>query len=262
VIKRNPRGTELDAALELYTRRIPEDEQDSPADIVRWLHEAEEYGGSKKFPYREWFLIAKVNAKVCGLLYLTHYDDCKATFLSYLVADDSVPEAQHYAATSKLLKEALHVLPRRGSKCRLIVAEIDRFFYRKVKANRIVTSDVRGKVKLFQGLAANAGFRLWELGNVPYRQPDLTSKGDRTREKPMLLLLARSVKNYDFDEQPSRDDIREALQFIYLKLYGDCFRDDAERDVHYRKYVSRLYDEVWMEYVETEHASVQRNLDR
>jgi hypothetical protein len=60
----------LDSALDLYRRRIPDDQRFDPADIVRWIRE-DERSRAAKGP-SDWFLIAKFRRQVRGFV-LFHY---------------------------------------------------------------------------------------------------------------------------------------------------------------------------------------------
>lgn len=71
------------AALYLFTRRIPERERFQPEDIVRWLREDLENRQANGSVLRDYFLIARTQARVCGFTLMHFYPQHQLAFIAY-----------------------------------------------------------------------------------------------------------------------------------------------------------------------------------
>jgi len=236
---------EVFCALNLFTRRIPDQERFQPEDILRWLQEGQEQhlrAGS-----RDYFLIARTQSRVCGFTLIHCYPQHQLAFIAYLVAEKEIALARGTIA-ARLFERAAHLLetdePLRA--CQGLLLEVEDPRYALTKKERCRQT---ARVELFCTLAQSRGYSLRALG-IDYRQPHLhvPEADDRGREIPMLLMYASKTINSHLP----RIRVEQFLTFVYRELYPEGFSSVAQENVSYQAYldefcaeqIARLPDQV------------------
>ena len=79
----DPDDPDLDAALDLYRKRIPDDQRFEAADIVRWIREDRQSRAS--LGPTDWFVVAKFRRKVRGFILFHYYPSVQLGLFAYLV---------------------------------------------------------------------------------------------------------------------------------------------------------------------------------
>jgi hypothetical protein len=244
---KNPAIEDFHVAMELYARRLPEDELCSPEDTVRWLQEAQEGNKNGTSNIEEFFLIANLHyekhkSEVCGLMYFTYYPTSNPplAFISYLVVDDQIPGAFNCRANGAMINEVKRLLKKELKRCAGFVAEVDDPKSPKIKRNRDKLIESKARIRLFRQVARSLHYDIIALDHVPYKQPDLAPPGNRAAEIPMLLLYIPVAKEQKVD----MDTIEGILGFVYNDIYGDSFLEDGRQDEGYEKYLLDLKKRV------------------
>lgn len=246
---KNPESEDLITALELYRRRIPNDELCSPEDTIRWLREAMEAAKKGQCEIEEFFLVAKVKyqrqiSKVCGLLYFTYYPmaNPRLAFVSYLVVDNRIPEA-HGRAAAELLFEVKKLLKKDLKRCQGFVTEVDDPNSARIKRDPKKYHRADNRIGRFRMVVKHSGFTLVPLNHVAYKQPDLDPSGNPAAEVPMLLMYAPIDRSADA-RSLNKNKIDELLDFVLNRVYGDSFLDGGAKESQYRAYLSELKQRI------------------
>jgi hypothetical protein len=228
----------------LYNRRILENREvlgphDIPAeDHIDWLKNSEKLILFRKF--KDTLIMATKNNELYGFIDSTYYYKCRLSFLSFLVIDNNIAEARSIRQnedriTTRLFKSYLN----KFSKCQGIVAETE---FTKETSSDITNARIRN----FRELAKINNCKLWSLWDVPYREPKPSLDPLRqATERNMVLIYIRTQLNHKFDskENPTKDEIIEILDFVYLNIYYDSYN---EREWH--KYICELHGDVLLQY--------------
>jgi hypothetical protein len=217
-------------ALSLFERRIPDEERDSPEDIVRWLREVQNETREGICKLADFFLIGRVRDEVAGFAYLQFYPAFSLAYFSYLVVDDKIPEAKECHVSTAMLERATDLILRSKSRCYGIVLEVDEPELLQGEPKR----RAEARIRRFQLLSRQLRFPLKTLA-IDYFQPRL-SLAQETKEQQMRLMYA--VPNPSIE--PSRITKKEAariLSFLGDAIYGDHFEHQVELDQMYRNYL-------------------------
>jgi hypothetical protein len=221
----DPRSRDLLSALELYERRIPDEQRFESADIIRWLREDRQQRRTRYGP-RDYVLIAKFRKKVCGFSLFHFYHTRSLIFFAYLVAAKGpgtpagISESLIASITKLLRKKPLR-------QCKGLILELE-------DPRRGGTSDRNhslARIRLFSKLAEMYGFTLRAV-DIPYLQPSLTHSAEDGQAQ-LLLMCA-----YPVDGAASgimrKAELINLLEFIYLELYPDGYSADVEESEQYR----------------------------
>jgi len=107
---RSPKDPDLDAALDLYRRRIPDDQRFQPDDIVRWISD-DRFSRGRGGP-SDWFMVAKFRRRVCGFILFHYYPPSKLALFAYMVVSNT-PGVQFDAVSRSLTVAVSELLGRR-----------------------------------------------------------------------------------------------------------------------------------------------------
>lgn len=226
------------SALDLYEERIPDQEKFEAPDIIRWLREDQEQRSSGIVGPRDYFVVAKLNGKVCGFTLLHYYPVVQLAFIAYLVAERGVV-IDHGSISQRLLEKVAWVFANEEylRQCKGFLLEVD---------DPVGSPDERreklARIRLFCMLAESLGFSLRGL-RFDYRQPLLWIPGpdEIGVEMPMVLMYARKAPFEDGNSFLPRAEVARLLEFVYKWLYPEGFSDVANENVRYRKYLDQFY---------------------
>ena len=230
----DPSNPTVQEALRLYERRIPLEEQDEQADIVRWLREIQGEKERGVCKLEDYFLVASLGEDtLAGFAYVQLYPAHLLAFFSYLVVDDRIPEARECRVSTQLVQKVAEFLRHSGA-CKRIVAELEEPTV--LEGERAV--DARARIRRLKGLAKAAQCSLKTVKMV-YYQPKLDpfDQGD-TAETRMRLMYGP----LDPESEPRRlhkRDVSDLLSFLAESIYGDHFEHRADLDTAYRAYLEK-----------------------
>jgi len=231
---RDPDDPDLDAALDLYRKKIPDDQRFETADIVRWLREDADRrssGGPS-----DWFIVAKYRRKVCGFVLFHYYPSNRLAFFAYMVASTVVGlnvnavSRSLMTKTSDLLKHKKELQDYRG-----FLSEVED---PRKEASKRKREESLARIRRFCTLAEMQGFTLRAF-DIEYKQPKLSLEPTST-ERPMLLLFARRDR-LTGDTATRKVEAVELLKFVYTSLYPEGFSADEEENREYRQYCEDLF---------------------
>ena len=183
-IVRDPRDPDLARALELYAKKIPEDQRCSEDDMIRWVGENAEKRRLGIAALTDWFIVAKVRHRVCGFL-LFHYSNiANLALIAYMVVGNT-PGAQVNAVSTALGAKVRKLLQREKElkECRGFVIEVEDPRKENNGRKRI---EALARIRRFCTLAETQQLTLRAL-DFDYKQP-LLSLEDKGTEYPLLLL--------------------------------------------------------------------------
>jgi hypothetical protein len=227
---------DLDAALKLYVKRIPDDQRFEASDIVRWLREDEITRRTSPGTPTDWFLIARLRRRVCGFILLHYYPSTQLALLAYMVVANT-PGVPFDAVSGTLSSGVCHLLKKRKELrgCKGFVLEVED--PRKEK-NKRKQAECLARIRRFCTLAEMQGFSLRAF-DIDYKQPRLSIDDINSVERPMLLLSARNRQG-PFNRDVQREEVKEVLSFIYTRVYPEGYSTDYSENQSYRKYCAAL----------------------
>lgn len=229
----DPSSEDLLDALKIYTRRIPEEEQFEPSDIVRWVQE------SSAGPTRDYFLVAKLEDQVLGFVLFHYSPRARLAFIAYLVAAKH-PGRLRYSSDNvsrTLLSEVNRLLKVEDElkQCEGLLLEVDR---PSGDVTEQESHERIARIRLFCTLAQAQGFSLRALDMNYYHPP--VSLAHPEVAVPMLLMYLNprpgNPRSY-----MSRKEVRGVLKFIYTELYPENYSECSDETRTYRKLMSKLY---------------------
>lgn len=228
---REPHSDDLLAALDIYSERIPPEEQLQAPDFVRWLTENQP---------SDFFYVAKKGEQVCGFT-LVHYNvKHRLAFIPYLVAEKGVG-IKYDTISSRLLAEVAKLFEPSGdlADCAGVLLEVDDPRLAPTEEQR---RERIARIRLFCILAQQKKFTLRAL-DFDYRQPALQvpESGLPGGELPMLLMYAQR-RNNGIDPTIPRARARELLDYLYKWLYPEGFSEVPAENEAYRSYLDRLHE--------------------
>jgi hypothetical protein len=235
---RDADDADLDAALKLYTKRIPDDQRFEAEDIVRWIREDRITRRTSPSAPTDWFVIAKLHRRVCGFILFHYYPSTQLALFAYMVVENTprVP----FDAVSRTLSSWISRLLRKRKEFKAykgFVLEVED--PRKETTQRKRTESL-ARVRRFCTLAQMQGFSLRAF-DIDYKQPRLSLDDTKSSERPMLLLSARNRQNAS-DADIQREEVKEVLSFIYTKVYPEGYSSDGAETQSYREYCTALLD--------------------
>jgi hypothetical protein len=232
------RDEDLLRGLELYNRRIPEDERFEPPDIIRWLREGQEAEFKGVAEAGNFCVVAKKNAMVCGFVLIHFYPRLRLAFVAYLVAEKGV-SFQMATVSQKVLDFVFQSFGREENlkSCSTFLFEADDPVLARTPKER---NHCLARLRVFCTLAERIGLTP-KAFDFDYRQPSVVipAGSDFGKEVPMLLMSAGpSTRERGW---VSKDELTEQLDFIHNELYPRDFSDVQEEDQQYREYTAKLY---------------------
>lgn len=229
---RDPNSEDLHHALDLYSRRIPEQERFELPDIVRWIRE--DYTGNGAAKAQDYFLVAKYEGQVCGFLLLHRYLAQRLVFIAYLASAKPSPCDDAEGSVSKvLLGEVGRLVHQEFHECQGLLLEVDPPWSATTSSEWL---ERLSRIRLFCVLAEAQGFSLRAL-DMHYLHPPL-SLADCGSSLPMVLMHAR-LRGRPRTTLPRRE-VSRILRFIYTVLYPEGYSDSIAETRQYRAVLTRL----------------------
>lgn len=230
----DPDDVYLESAIILCEQKLLPNEVDSPANVARWLAEVKQETAEGRCRLLDYLLVSTLNEKVCAVLYAQYYPLYKLMFISYVVADDEVPEARDGKATQSLLKYLRASQSHELAEMEGIVFEMAYPTGNPAEQNL----RNRSRCRLFEFYAQQLGIIVRVL-DIPYRQPRLDLEDPSSKEERQLLAYGRTQPP-PIDRSISHEEAGNVLSFVYKAIYGDQFEGDPRRDREYREYLDVL----------------------
>jgi hypothetical protein len=229
---------DLDAALELYGKRIPDDQRFETTDIISWLRadKKSRHGAERDTAPTDWFIVAKYKRRVCGFILFHYYPSVRLALFAYMVVVPSLGASRNIASNtlcsfvSKLLKTRKEL-----SGCRGIVLEVED---PRKETGKHKQDECLARMRRFCSLAEMQGFSLRAL-DFEYKQPKLSTDAPPDTERPMLLLSAR-IRDNQVSAEGQRSEASELLSFVYTRVYPEGYSTDALENGEYRDYCLAL----------------------
>lgn len=231
----DPDHPDIAIAMRLFERRIPDEERDSPDDIIRWLREVRDETRRGVCKLVDYFLIARIADNVAGFAYFQFYPDYSLAFFSYLVVDDTIPEARECQVSTRLLQEAVTHLFKGRLECNGVVLEVDepKVLHGKKKAT------AAARIRHFQTLSRQLGFPLKTV-SIDYTQPRLLVDGS-LHELPMRLMYAIKTPAIE-PRRLTKSETTDLLRFLSEAIYGDHFEHRVDLYQEYRRYLRTWFE--------------------
>jgi hypothetical protein len=230
---------DLDAALELYRKKIPDDQRFEATDIISWLREDKisRAGIERDTTPTDWFIVAKFRRRVCGFILFHYYPSARLALFAYMVVAASPGSTSPNFVSNTLCSYVTKLLKTRRelTGCRGIVLEVEDP-RRETAINK--QDECLARVRRFCTLAEMQGFSLRAL-DFEYKQPKLSTDAPPDTERPMLLLSARLRDNL-LHEKSQRSETAELLAFVYTRVYPEGYSTDALENSEYRAYCLAL----------------------
>jgi hypothetical protein len=231
---------DLDAALELYRKKIPDDQRFEATDIIGWLRDDQisRKGAERDTAPTDWFIVAKYRRRVCGFILFHYYPTVRLALFAYMVVAPSPGVSSNLASNtlcsfvSKLLKTRKEL-----QGCRGIVLEVED---PRSESSKRKQDECLARVRRFCTLAEMQGFSLRAF-DFEYKQPKLATDAPPNTERPMLLLSAR-IRDNQVSAEVQRLEATEILSFIYTRVYPEGYSTDVAENQEYRDYCHGLRD--------------------
>ncbi|MGA2989223.1 MAG: hypothetical protein ABSD88_02025 [Candidatus Korobacteraceae bacterium] len=229
-----PDDPDLDAALDIYRKRIPDDQRFEPADIVRWIRE--DIVSRSAVGLLDWFLVAKYRRRVCGFILLHFHPSAQLAMMAYMaVAQTPGVQANAIsrelaAAISKLIKTKRELRDVKG-----FVLEVED---PRKEIGKRRQEECLARVRRFSTLTEMQGFSLRAF-DIDYKQPKLSIDDSTSTERPMLLLSART-RPADHTAVGYRVEAEEVLGFVYTMVYPEGYSSEPAENLAYRDYCAAL----------------------
>jgi hypothetical protein len=234
---RRPNDPDLDAALHLYEKRIPEEQRVPSEDIVRWIRDNRNALRNYAELPTDWFLVAKYRRRVCGFILFHYFPKRRLAFCAYMVVANTpgvplnaVPGAL-CAMMSRLLRQRKEL-----KKCRMLLLEVD-----DPRISNILKKqeECLARIRRFSTLAEMQSLSLRAL-DIAYRQPCLSLNDASATERPLLLLFALTLQPPLTASAVDRADVENILSFIYTDLYPEGFSTVVSENEAYRAYCASV----------------------
>jgi hypothetical protein len=232
---------DLSSALDLYKRRIPDDQRFEPADIIGWISDdlVARRHLSPGAP-TDWFVVAIYKRRICGFVLFHFYPKVRMAFFAYMVVAHT-PGIPVDIVSNTLCARVVLLLRRRRELrgCKTIAMEVED--PRKQTSERMRDESL-ARVRRFCTLAQMRGFSLRAF-DFDYKQPKLSTDDPDGTEHQLLLLSAKMVPSLEPSADQLRTDVAEMVSFIYTSIYPEGYSADPEETRLYRNYCERLRDQ-------------------
>jgi transcriptional regulator NrdR family protein len=237
---RKPDDPDLDAALQLYDKRIPDEHRFQASDIIRWLNDDRRTRRKSKDLPTDWFLVAKYRRRVCGFMLFHYFPRTQMAFFAYMVIVNT-PGIPLNAVSSSLCSMASRLLrTRRELKgCRTLLLEVDDPRTAKSVKRR---DECLARVRRFCTLAEMQELSMRAL-DIEYRPPKISLRDELDPQPPLLLLFAspaRQTRNEDVD----RAEVERILSFVYMDLYPEGYSTVPSENDAYRQHCGFVRDQA------------------
>jgi hypothetical protein len=229
---------DLSSALDLYKRRIPDDQRFESADIIGWISEdlVARRNLSPGAP-TDWFVVAIYKRRVCGFVLFHFYPKAHMAFFAYMVVAQT-PGIPVDLVSNTLCARVVLLLRRRRELrgCKTIVMEVEN---PSKQTSERMGDESLARVRRFCSLAQMRGFSLRAF-DFDYKQPKLSTDDPEGSEHQLLLLSAKMVPSLEPSADQLSTEVAELVSFIYTSIYPEGYSADPEETRLYRRYCERL----------------------
>jgi hypothetical protein len=220
------RDPDLQAALDLYEKRIPDSQRFDSSDIIRWITESKQ---------TDCFLVAKHNGKVCGVGLFHYYENKGLGLFAYLVVAKKIGLSGEQVS-DRMMRKILRFIGRtKGPQVFLIEVEDPRR-----QSSREKKMESLARIRIFRRLATIGDFSLRAV-DISYQQPPLNHLPEDLEQENLLLLYA--TRDPARSQLP-RVELARILDFIYLELYPDGYSENPDESRSYVEKCRRARDVV------------------
>jgi hypothetical protein len=231
---------DLVAALELYEKRIPDEQRFQASDIIRWLNDDRRTRRKSKDLPTDWFLVAKYRRRVCGFILFHYFPTRQIAFVAYMVVVNT-PGVPLNGISSSLCSMVSRLLRTRKElkACRTLLFEVDD----PRNENSIKRQDEGlARVRRFCTLAEMQELSVRAL-DIDYKPPKLSLQDQNDVARPLLLLFASRYGDTRTNhvEQAEAERI---LSFIYTDLYPEGYSTVPSENEAYRQYCAAVRDQA------------------
>lgn len=223
--------------LHIYEQLIPENERNSPEDIIRWL---DEYNIKRKdlaHTLEEYWLIGKIEGRAVSCLYFQYYTDTKLVFISYYGVDKNAQE-KHHLATGVMLEFFQKKIRKQLSQCEGIVYETE---CPAPEDSKETKRRKKARIELFNAYAKKLGFTAYQL-DIDFIQPRLDVQKDSFFNEEHMALSYIPFKTSSRVQSLKKQEVLKILYFVYCQAYGDSYMNDEEEDKQYRAYMASILE--------------------
>jgi hypothetical protein len=228
---------DLDGALNLHRKRLPEDQRCADEDIVRWIREDSDRRRRDANPIlTDWFIVAKFKHRVCGFV-IFHYGSAASLMLVAYMVVENTPGVPVNAVSAALASQVRTLLRNRRELqgCKGLIVEVED---PRKEAGTCKQNESLARIRRFCTLAETQGFTLRAL-DFDYRQPKLSLEA-QTPETPLLLLSARVRPAESGVAGSAREETMQALSFVYQNVYPDGYSNVDDEQMAYGIYCENL----------------------
>jgi hypothetical protein len=231
---------DLDAALQLYEKRIPDEHRFQASDIIRWLNDDRRTRRKSKDLPTDWFLVAKYRRRVCGFILFHYFPRTQIAFFAYMVVVNT-PGIPLNAVSSSLCSMVSRLLRTRSElkACRTLLLEVDDPRSAKTVKRQ---DESLARVRRFCTLAEMQELSMRTL-DIEYRPPKLSLR-DNVESQPPLLLLFASPSTHAPANDVDQAEAERILSFIYMDLYPEGYSTVPSENDEYRQYCQLVRDQA------------------
>jgi hypothetical protein len=239
---RDPADPDLESALDLYKKKIPDDQRFEVADIINWIREdqiSRRRTDNSTLP-TDWFIVALHKHRVSGFVLFHYYPIAQLAMFAYMVVA-ATPGVAGNLISNSLSGFISRLLSTRKELhgCTRIVLEVEDPRKEKSKPDQ---DECLARIRRFCTLAEMRGLSLRAF-DFEYRQPKLATEDADNTERPLLLLYARThPESAANNSMSARAEVAEILTFIYTRVYPEGYSSDRKEDRLYREYCSQFKD--------------------
>lgn len=215
---------DLQAFIEIYERRIPEQDRVSNDDIIRWVGRS---GRNHHKGREDYTLVAKHNGEVLAIAKVMFSRNKRLCFVAYLAAKGSTRKSS-------------------GTNERLAVAKLVRWIATRIKKQKtkavvfeVAAGTSQAKLRKFREYAVVHDRACCRM-ELQYVQPDMESTTTESERQMNLLYVGYGTGTGE--GTCSLLDAMEVLDFLYSDIYYETFllRNASDESNRYRDYLDRL----------------------
>jgi len=167
-------------------------------------------------------LIATRNDELLGFIICTHYEETNMAFVSYFAVKPGV--SPKFQTSRRLLDKLYQALHKIGC---------DYLFFE----SQIVGSTA-ARLHRFAELSRALGFEFRQF-KIDYIGP----KPHLDAREESLLFFAVGIRN-DIGDRVSKEQMREFLDFMFVKVYGDIYRVESEEFRIHNEYLQQHVEKI------------------
>ena len=237
---RKPDDPDLIAALELYEKRIPDEQRFQASDIIRWLNDDRRTRRKSRDLPTDWFLVAKYRRRVCGFILFHYFPTRQIAFIAYMVVVNT-PGVPLNGISGALCSMVSRLLKTRGElkACRTLLFEVDD---PRQESSIKRQDECLARVRRFCTLAEMQELSVRAL-DIDYKPPKLSLHDKDDAPRPLLLLFASRNGNSQ-SNHIAEAEVEHILSFIYTDIYPEGYSTVPSENEAYRDYCVSVRDQA------------------